>query len=368
MAYKDILAAHNERLDALTEWTGEEAKAVMRSILDKSATELKSSATSLTGYALARFVDLTVVDLSAATSIAIAAFHRDSKLDTLIIRTNTVCTLAGIDAFVMTPIALGKGYIYVPRSLVDAYKAATNWSTYAARFRAIEDYPDVCGGKNMVDYSYMISNLNTRLSDIVDEANRLPDCITTLLDGSITVLRDAEITSIGENALYGRKSLIVVDLPSVTSIGNASFCECDSLPKVSIPSVTNIGRLAFGQCYALTTVGFPLLTSISDSTFYFCTSLTTADFPLVTSINDAAFQNTQQLETLILRSETVATLAATSAFTNSAIANNSTKGYIYVPRSLVDTYKAATNWSTYANKFRALEDYTVDGTIYGELR
>lgn len=34
---------------------------------------------------------------------------------------------------------------------------------------------------------------------------------------------------------------------------------------------------------------------------------------------------------------------------------------------LVDTYKADTNWSTYAAQFRALEDYTVDGTITGEL-
>lgn len=35
--------------------------------------------------------------------------------------------------------------------------------------------------------------------------------------------------------------------------------------------------------------------------------------------------------------------------------------------ALVDSYKAATNWSTYATQFRALEDYTVDGTITGEL-
>ena len=41
--------------------------------------------------------------------------------------------------------------------------------------------------------------------------------------------------------------------------------------------------------------------------------------------------------------------------------------YVYVPAALVDSYKAATNWSTYASRFRALEDYTVDGTITGEL-
>ena len=41
--------------------------------------------------------------------------------------------------------------------------------------------------------------------------------------------------------------------------------------------------------------------------------------------------------------------------------------YIYVPAALVDSYKVATNWSTYEAKFRALEDYTVDGTTTGDL-
>ena len=48
-------------------------------------------------------------------------------------------------------------------------------------------------------------------------------------------------------------------------------------------------------------------------------------------------------------------------------------GYIYVPKALLSDddatkdYRRATNWSTYADQFRALEDYTVDGTITGEL-
>ena len=48
-------------------------------------------------------------------------------------------------------------------------------------------------------------------------------------------------------------------------------------------------------------------------------------------------------------------------------------GYFYVPRALLsDTdstkdYRQATNWSTYSTQFRALEDWTVDGTITGEM-
>jgi hypothetical protein len=40
---------------------------------------------------------------------------------------------------------------------------------------------------------------------------------------------------------------------------------------------------------------------------------------------------------------------------------------IYVPSVLVDSYKAYTNWSAIAVNIHALEDYTVDGTITGEL-
>ena len=32
-------------------------------------------------------------------------------------------------------------------------------------------------------------------------------------------------------------------------------------------------------------------------------------------------------------------------------------GFVYVPAESVDTYKSATNWSTYAEQIRAIEDY-----------
>ena len=84
--------------------------------------------------------------MPAATSIAANAFD-GSQLAALIIRTTSkTCTLANKNAFAGTQIASGTGYIYVPRALVDTYKAASNWSTYASRFRAIEDYPDITGG------------------------------------------------------------------------------------------------------------------------------------------------------------------------------------------------------------------------------
>lgn len=103
-----------------------------------------------------------------------------------------------------------------------------------------------------------------------------------------------------------------------------------------------------------------------------CKSLVLVDIPNVKTIvgdnwDANAFQNCSALKCLILRNEeTICSLSHTGALSSTPIKAGGT-GYIYVPSALVDSYKAATNWSTYADQFRALEDYTVDGTVTGEI-
>ena len=102
---------------------------------------------SIGQYAFNGCTALTTADLPAATSINSNAFNGCTLLTTLILRnTSKIATLSNKNAFTSTPIASGAGYIYVPRDLVDSYKSATNWSNYTAQFRAIEDYPEICGG------------------------------------------------------------------------------------------------------------------------------------------------------------------------------------------------------------------------------
>ena len=86
------------------------------------------------------------VDFPMVGSIGATVFDQCSALTAVILRVNKVCTLSNVSAFNSTPIKTGTGYIYVPAALVDSYKTASNWSTYAAQIRAIEDYPDICGG------------------------------------------------------------------------------------------------------------------------------------------------------------------------------------------------------------------------------
>lgn len=101
---------------------------------------------NVASYSIYNATDLKTVDLGAATTISANAFFNCPAVDALIIRTGSVCSLANTNAISGTKIGSGTGYVYVPFALVNSYKAATNWSTYAAQFRAIEDYPEICGG------------------------------------------------------------------------------------------------------------------------------------------------------------------------------------------------------------------------------
>lgn len=90
--------------------------------------------------------NLEKIDFDVLEEMKDADFYQCSALKAVIIRSPAVCTMSTSNAFKSTPIASGTGYVYVPAALVDSYKAATNWSVYTDQIRAIEDYPDICGG------------------------------------------------------------------------------------------------------------------------------------------------------------------------------------------------------------------------------
>jgi hypothetical protein len=88
---------------------------------------------------------LEQLDFSACTTIYQLAFISCTNMKVIIFRSPAVITLKSSNAFSSSPISGGTGYVYVPKALIDAYKTATNWSNYASQFRAIEDYPEICG-------------------------------------------------------------------------------------------------------------------------------------------------------------------------------------------------------------------------------
>lgn len=71
-------------------------------------------------------------------------FDGCKKLTAIILRNQTKCALDNASVFYGSPLLKGTCYVYVPASLVDAYKADEYWSTVANQIRAIEDYPEIC--------------------------------------------------------------------------------------------------------------------------------------------------------------------------------------------------------------------------------
>lgn len=182
------------------------------------------------------------------------------------------------------------------------------------------------------------------------------DVLNSFLERTITgEYTNNEITRLGSYALEGC-ALTSVNFPAVTSVGAYTFRECTELNSVNLPVATTIAPGCFYDCTALSSIKLPVAKTVQATTYYNCTALERVDFPAVSSIATSAFARCSALICAIFRNTTkVVTLGSTSAFTRTPIASGT--GYIYVPSALVASYKAATNWSTYANQIRAIEDY-----------
>ena len=183
-------------------------------------------------------------------------------------------------------------------------------------------------------------------NSVIDIGNRtFYGCI-----GLTSVTIGNSVTSIGVGAFYSCRGLTSITIPnSVTSIGGSAFGDCTSLTSVTIPnSVTSISDYAFSSCIGLTSVTIGnSVTSIGSGAFYSCRGLTSITIPnSVTSIGGSAFSSCTGLTEIDFSTHTtVPTLEAINAF-NSTPANL----VIKVPSTLLNEWKAATNWSTYADK------------------
>ena len=83
---------------------------------------------------------IRTADFSAVTNINRTAFTDCQHLETLIIRTPSVCVISDISVALRgSKIASGTGYIYVPDNLVDSYKTATNWVALANQIKPVSE-------------------------------------------------------------------------------------------------------------------------------------------------------------------------------------------------------------------------------------
>lgn len=184
------------------------------------------------------------------------------------------------------------------------------------------------------------------------------------LDGTLTYI-DSNVTKVIQYACYGITTITTVNLPNCTNIGSQAFRGCSGITSFSAPKVTTLSSYAFYGCSNLTEVSYQNISSVGGTCFYQCTKLVRADFgPKMKTLNGSSLAYCSKLQHLVLRYPDGVVTIATNTFSGANF-----DGYVYVPAALKDSYESNANWTSYGGKptFRALEDYTVDGTITGAL-
>lgn len=172
-------------------------------------------------------------------------------------------------------------------------------------------------------------------------------------------------TSIGNNAFQYCDALASVEMPNATSIGSSAFQTCSVLTSVDMPNVTSIGGYAFRNCFVLTSVDMPNVTSIGNYAVADCSALTSVNMPKVTSIGGSAFRDCLSLTSLTIPSTCTSignyalqcgssSNKCTFTFEGTTPPSIQSNTFTYINKIIVpvgcgETYKTATNWTTFAS-------------------
>ena len=170
-----------------------------------------------------------------------------------------------------------------------------------------------------------------------------------------------------------------VVLPStVTSIGQYSFASCKNIETFTAAgAITTFGTYTFAGASAdhkmtvreihLPNLGTSIALNLnfgSATAANACQYLEVCDIGKAKSIAANTFANCYKLQTLIMRRTSVTTCANVSAFLNTPLrGRNSLTAKVYVPGSLIDSYKAASVWTT-LNGYGYIEWCAIEGSEY----
>lgn len=252
---------------------------------------------------------------------------------------------------------------------VPLLKTIESYAFYSCESLITIDFPEL---EYIKDYAFYncdaLTTINApSLKSIGEAAFRHCDLISLNLPSVTTIGKSAffecydmielnlpEATNILESAFYLCSKLVTVNLAKATSIPNNCFYDCISLSNINIPNLKTINDSCFTSCNKLNNIHFDLVETIGEYSFQSCKGLETISFSSLKTIRDRAFRNCTSLKRLILSNNTVCTLNSTYVFQDSSISSGD--GYIYVPDNLVDTYKSQTNWSTFANQIKSMNE------------
>lgn len=218
--------------------------------------------------------------------------------------------------------------IYVPASLVNAYKSAENWSYYSSIIYpfdgSVPDYyisytPSSASGIMWIASSSLAFPVSYQISSykgMVYFSNSYPNylsfesCNWSSIEtnipsfGKYTAFRDCstlqsadlyDCTSLTWGAFQSCSKLTNVNLPKLSSLDDQTFWNCSSLQGINLPNCTYVGSTAFDKCYSLSYAILSNVSYVGEFAFNSCFSLYSADLRNVQVIGEGAFNNCSRL-------------------------------------------------------------------------
>lgn len=203
------------------------------------------------------------------------------------------------------------------------------------------------------------------MADFINTIDLLGDdvVIDSIINRTITEFKDDTIETVGKYAFEGCAALETLHLPNATELDVSALYKTRKLKNIELPNVTSLGRNVFVGC-GVERLRLPSV--VTSGVWLFDPSgdkfLKIVDMPKLETIQGSFMGGNTSMKALLLRNTAkVCSLANLDTMTLSATV------HIYVPSALYDAYCEATNWSAIKDRIHKLEDYTVDGTVTGEL-
>ena len=174
-----------------------------------------------------------------------------------------------------------------------------------------------------------------------------------IVDGTISGVYTSGVQTVRESAFRHCLFLTGANLPNAIAIEDYAFYTCNNFEEINIPKAESIGNGTFYGTKIQSLI-LPSIKTIWSRIAQQCPYLTKVDCGAsLESLRQYAFDSSGSLTTFIVRTDAVPPAGA-NVFNGTPIASGT--GYIYVKDALVDAFKAATNWSTYASQIKPLSE------------
>lgn len=195
---------------------------------------------------------------------------------------------------------------------------------------------------------------NTKIKSIVNLGNveEISDKAFQNIKTITSAVIPRTIKKLGAHAFSGCANMMIEELylPNLISLGDSAFKECDIRKVSSLGSAPLITTFSGNKNLKSINLHEGVL-ELGYGVFYGCASLgPSIELPsTLTKIGGNTFAGCTSLVTIICKASTPPTV--------DALGLTSATKEIYVPYESVEAYKAATNWSAYADRIKSIEEY-----------